>query len=143
MTAQSGDAFLIKVGDGGGSSETFTMLNGQRSGQISFSTDSVDTTTKSNNNWGSSIAGTQAMTVTVGGVRMTSDAALARLDTASKTATPINVKVVINTQGDHWQGAFRITANNLSGNQGEVITYDFTLQNTGEPRFITVSRSNS
>lgn len=131
MGAEKGKNVLLKVGDGAGS-EVFTTLGGQKSTKIQLGKETYDASDKSID-WKKLLAGKKNATVTVQGVAQWPDTTgLDRLRAVFvDDDDTVNCRLVVNTSGDYWGGAFIITSCDLDGPDSGSTEYGVTLQAAG------------
>lgn len=131
MSKEAGKKVILKVGDGGGT-EVFTALAGQSDTRLSLQGNPIDVSDKTTNNWGATIAGTLAATVTVSGYPDWPDTAgWDTLRTHFEAGTTVNCQLVVNNDGDYYQGAFSVTGFDVGGAEDGATEYSITLQAAG------------
>lgn len=135
MAQESGVLCVLMVEDPA-MAGTFVKLAGQTDTRRSLSGNPIDTSNKDDDGWGSSIAGTRNMTVTVSGVKeWPTQSVYTALENASRAGTPVNCEIVYGANGEKDAGQFYVTQNDLGGAQDGATEYSFTLQNNGQPNF--------
>lgn len=124
--SEPGKTVILKVGNGA-TSEVFTTLGGQQQTAWDGSTQSSDTTDKSNNGWQTVQVNTINGTVNVNGVAKW-DAQLKRLWTQWLARDTVNCELIMNIEGDKLSGPFSITQMQVDGNVADAVKYNITLQ---------------
>lgn len=136
MAKQAGTKVLLQVGQGDGSPETFTDLDGQQDGQIVIDLTTADITDKSNDGWTGTLSVLSGATVTVSGVTdPTANTQLDTMRTKAMNRTAGNYRMKVDNAGSYFEGSFNVTAFNETGNHTGAIEYSITLQNDGTVTF--------
>lgn len=136
MAAQKGREVLIKVGDGGDPSETFTTLAGARTVSLSFGSEVVDISAQdSTGNWRELLpaAGSKSMSLSLSGV-FVDNATDATLRTAAFAQTAGNYQFIMPNFGT-FEGPFQITGYELSGDMNDAAQFSVTFESAGEVTF--------
>ena len=139
MTAQTGKALLLKVGNGDGPPETFTSVAGLRAKQIQLNAQTVDVTNAdTSGGWRELLAAAGVRSVSVSGNGIFRDA------TSDETVRGIffnealaNWQIVIPSFGTI-AGAFQITALEYAGSYDGAVTFTITLQSSGAITFASL-----
>lgn len=135
MAKERGTQVLLKVGDGA-SPEVFTSLAGQQSTEMNINGNPIDTSDKTTNDWGTALQGIKNMTITCSGqVSWPDTAGLERLRSQMHAGNTVNCRIVLNTAGANYEGAFSITDLSITGDRDNVTSYSLTLQNAAEPTY--------
>ena len=134
-TGYSGRLVLVKLGDGE-DPEVFTTIAALRDTTISFSEQTVDTTTKDDGGARSLLSGSilKSMSVSGSGV-FTDDADKQALFAALTAGTHDNYEIEVvdsaTSGGATYTAAFRITSLEFSGEFAGEAQYSFTLESDG------------
>lgn len=130
MAANSGNDFLLKVGDGA-STEAFTTLAGMRTTSMTINNALVDITTKdsSHNRTILSGGGVKSMSISADGVF--TDAAVEETLRANATANTLNNYQIEFGNGDTYEGAFLITSYQRAGSNDAEETFSVSLESSG------------
>ncbi len=131
MAKQSGVNVLLQVGQGGGSPETFTTLQGQQDGSLSLDLTTADITDKSNAGWGGTLSVLSNATVNISGVTDVADTQLDAMRTSSMNRTTGNYRLLVDANGSYYEGTFNVTAFSENGTHTGAVEYSLTLQNDG------------
>jgi TP901-1 family phage major tail protein len=136
MAGQKGRDVLLKIGDGGSPTESFTTIAGLRAKTISLNARSVDATSaESADSWRELIAGAGVKSATVSGAGVFKDAAS---DEAMRAAffnqTARNWNLVIPSFGV-LAGAFLIEALDYTGDHDGEAAFAVTLASAGPITF--------
>jgi TP901-1 family phage major tail protein len=131
MAKAKGRDFLVKVGNGGSPTETFTTVAGMRSTSMTLNNEIVDVTDKDGDAWRKVLAGAgiQSMSIKLSGVM--SDAASAMDMQAKAFANTIHNYELVSGLGDTFAGAFQITSFERGGEYNKEETYSLTLESAG------------
>ena len=131
MAKQSGVNVLLQVGQGDGSPETFTTLQGQQDGSLSLDLTTADITDKSNAGWGGTLSVLSNATVNISGVTDVADTQLDAMRTSSMNRTTGNYRLLVDANGSYYEGTFNVTAFSETGTHTGAVEYSLTLQNDG------------
>jgi TP901-1 family phage major tail protein len=136
MAAQKGSDMLVKIGDGGSPTETFTSLAGIRTKTLAFNAEQVDITNQdSTNKWRELLAGAGIKSASLSGAGVFKDAAADETARAEFFAQAIkNYQVVIPSFGTI-EGAFQLTQLQYAGEHNGEISYELSLESAGELTF--------
>ena len=130
MSAESGELFLLKAGDGGTPTEVFTTVAGLRATDLNIGSEIIDITNKDSGGWRRQLkGGVRSVSVSGSGV-FTDDASQADVRTKALNATIDNYQVVFEN-GDAFQGAFKITSLGFGGEYNGEAVFDITLESDG------------
>lgn len=128
VEAKSGKLVLVQLGTG----VTATTIATAKQNSLTINNSVVDTTTKKENGWGSTLSGggVREMTTTLEGIYHNTeyDRTLRNygMDGTSNEYT------IINGHGDKWEGKFVITSYGVGGEMGGAETFTASLKNDGE-----------
>lgn len=129
---------LLKIGD--------TAVAGQRDCTLSMNGDSIDTTTKTNNGWKTSLQGLKSWQMTMECVNYLGDAATSQisLKQAFMNGTNIQVSMHFGT-GEVYSGEASITSLEMSGTMDDVSIASLTLEGASAltATFPTQSNNNN
>ena len=130
MGKESGKNCLFKVTTDEGVS--YTAIEGQKDTQWSGSANPVDTSDKTSDGWGSTIAGTKAATVTMSGVcNWGSDTAFQALRVAWENSEVVSGRAVFNSAGNNYEGDWSVTQFDVGGTHDGATEYNITVSNAG------------
>jgi TP901-1 family phage major tail protein len=132
MAAQLGSALLVKVGDGGSPTETFTSLASLRTKSLNINAEQVDiSTSDSTSKMRELLAGAGIISLSVAGDGVFSDSTPdATLRTEAFAQTQKNYQVIVPDFGT-FEGPFMLTALNYASEHNAEVTYDFSLESSG------------
>jgi TP901-1 family phage major tail protein len=131
MTAESGNAFLLKIGDGA-SPPTYSTVAGLRTTQLSIAGEMVAITNKDSGGWRELLSGAGTRTVSVAGAGVfTGSAAEARLK-ANALAGIVDDYQLSFESGDRMQGRFLLTKLDYAGDFNGERTYTLALESSGQ-----------
>lgn len=91
--AQVGKDFLMYINTGTAAEPTWTLVGGQRSGNLNQEADSIDVSHKASDGWKASKAGLRGWSLELGTLCMLSDAGIQALDQAFQTGKEVNIKL--------------------------------------------------
>ena len=130
MTAQSGSAFLLKIGDGA-SPPAYETVAGLRTTQMSINGDSVVVTHKGSGGWRELLsgAGTRSVSVSAGGIFLGSDAE-ARVQGHALAGT-IDTYELSFEDGARLRGRFLVQRLDFSGDFNGERNYTIQLESSG------------
>ena len=130
MPAESGSAFLLKVGDGS-ATPVFSTVAGLRATQLSIAGELVAITSKDSGGWRELLSGAGTRSVSVAGSGVfTGSAAEARLK-ASALAGRLDDYRLSFESGESMQGRFLLTRLDYSGDFNGERTYTLALESSG------------
>ena len=138
MAKQLGRAFLLKIGDGGGS-EVFTTLAGINSKSLTINNSAIDVTTPDATTPGgalfaASLNGLKSFSASGDGIFF-DETAEARMNTVAMAAdASANFEIVVPDFGTY-AGNFRVTSFELGGETEGAVTFSFSLESNGEVTF--------
>lgn len=138
MAKQLGRAFLLKIGDGGGS-EVFTTLAGINSKSLTINNSAIDVTTPDATTPGgalfaASLNGLKSFSASGDGIFL-DETAEARMNTVAMAAdASANFEIVVPDFGTY-AGNFRVTSFELGGETEGAVTFSFSLESNGEVTF--------
>lgn len=127
---KKGRNLLLKEGDGL-SPESFVTVAGLRPTSISIDGEAVDISHKGSAGWRELLedGGTVSLSITAGGVYLTTDATQQNLRDRALAKTIHNYQL---DDGDEvFEGAFQITSFELSGGHDEEQQFSVTLESSG------------
>jgi len=134
MAANSGNDFVLKVGDGA-TIEAFTTLAGMTSTGMTINNNAVDVTTKDSSHARTLLSngGVKSMSITASGVF--TDAAVEETLRSYATANTTNNYEIVFGNGDKYAGAFLITSYGRTGDTDAAETFDVSLESSGALTF--------
>lgn len=125
MSAILGRNFIIKLATGNAAG---VAVAGQKTGSISMSGDTVETTVKGDGAAKTYLGNQYSWTVTLSGVYdLTDGGTLAGYLTVG---TLVNVSCFVG-ETEEYKGTGIVTSISAAGDQADVMTYDMTIQGTG------------
>lgn len=131
-----GIKFLIMVNIGTSGTPTYSVIGGQRGATLNRTADEIDTSSKDNNGWGSSLAGLRKWSIEGDGLLYDSDAALTKLEDAFGMGDEI--KVALTTPwGAKYEGSAYITDLSIEAPDDAAATIKYTLSGNGELKLVT------
>jgi TP901-1 family phage major tail protein len=130
MAVESGQAFLLKMGDGG-NPETFRTVAGLRTTQLSIASDPVVVTNKGSAGWRELLpaGGVKAVSISGAGV-FTGSAAEASLKGAALSGQVGRFEVSFEG-GERLTGAFQVVRLDYAGDFNGERTYTLALESSG------------
>lgn len=138
MGKESGKKVILKV-EKDTSPNEFLALEGQKDTRLSLQGNQIDTSDKTTNNWGSTIAGTINATVSVSGYPVWgAEIGWEILRAAFEAGNTVTCQVALNETGDYYQGDFAITGFDIGGANDGATEYNITLQNSGALTFTVI-----
>jgi TP901-1 family phage major tail protein len=130
MAAESGSAFLLKIGDGK-PSPTFATVAGMRTTQLSIAGEVVAITNKGSGGWRELLSGAGTRSVSVAGSGVfTGSTAEARLKANALAGTLDDYQLSFES-GETMQGRFLLTKLDYSGDFNGERTYTLALESSG------------
>jgi TP901-1 family phage major tail protein len=130
MAAESGSAFLLKVGDGQ-ATPNFSTVAGLRTTQLSIAGEIVTITNKDSGGWRELLSGAGTRSVSVAGSGVfTGSAAEARLKTNALAGLIDDYQLSFES-GARMQGRFLLTKLDYSGDFNGERTYTLALESSG------------
>lgn len=137
MTAQKGALLLLKVGDGGTPTETFTTVAGMRSTRMILNQQLVDSTHKQSGAWRALLAEAGIRSISLTGNGIFTDSAAEETVRAIAFAGLINNFRLQFGNGDMLEGAFQITSYERAGDYDGEENFQLTLESAGTITFTT------
>ena len=136
MSAQKGKDLLVKISDGAGG---FTTVAGLRTRRLAFNAETVDVThAESANRWRELLDGAGVKRASVTGRGLFKDAATdASMRQTFFDGTILTYQIVIPDFG-FVQGPFQLTNLEFAGEHNGEVTYDLTIESTGELTFAAI-----
>lgn len=130
MAAEKGSAFLLKIGDGGGT-PAFSTVAGMRTTQMSVNGEAVNITSKDSGGWRELLSGAGVRSVSVSGSGIfTGTAAEARLK-SNALAGLIDDYELSFESGERMRGRFLVTRLDYSGDFNGERAYALSLESSG------------
>ena len=131
MPAESGSAFLLKVGDGT-PAPTYSTVAGLRTTQLSIAGELVTITNKDSGGWRELLSGAGTRSVSVAGSGVfTGSAAEARLKNNVLAGTLDDYQLSFES-GETMQGRFLLTKLDYSGDFNGERAYTLALESSGQ-----------
>lgn len=138
MTAQKGSLLLLKVGNGGSPTETFTTIGGLRTTSFSHNNQAVDTTNKDSGAWRQLLDGAGTRSISISGNGVFTDTAAEETVRGFAMNNQIKNYQMTFGNGDSMVGAFQITSYQRMGNYNGEETYALTLASAGTVTFTAI-----
>lgn len=130
MAAEKGSAFLLKIGDGGGT-PVFSTVAGMRTTQLAINGEAVNVTSKDSGGWRELLSGAGVRSVSVSGSGIfTGSAAETRLK-ANALAGLIDDYELSFESGERMRGRFLVTRLDYSGDFNGERAYALSLESSG------------
>lgn len=136
MTAQKGSLVLLKIGNGGTPSETFTTVGGLRTTSFTHNNQTVDTTNKQSGAWRELLDGAGTRSVSISGSGIFTDSAAEETLRGYAMANSIHNFELTFGNGDTLAGPFQITSYQRAGSYNDAETYSITLASAGQVSFV-------
>jgi TP901-1 family phage major tail protein len=134
LAAVRGGTALVLTTDGTGTAvEAFETVAGLRSTSFTFNAEEIDITNQDSAQWKQVLSGAGIKSVTVSGSGIfKDDYSFAKARTIALAQTLKNWRVCVNTNGDYWQGCFKITSMEQAGDYNNESSYSLSLAGSGE-----------
>lgn len=130
MAAEKGSAFLLKVGDGGGT-PTFATVAGLRTTQLSINGEMVAITNKGSGGWRELLGGAGVRSVSVSGSGVfTGSAAEARVKASALSGVLDDYRLSFEG-GETMTGKFLVTRLDYAGDFNGERNYTLSLESSG------------
>jgi TP901-1 family phage major tail protein len=130
MAAESGLAFLLKIGDGG-SPVTYATVAGLRTTQLGINAEPVVITNKGSGGWRDLLSGAGIRTVSLSGSGVfTNSTAETRLRTRALAGVIEDYEIVFES-ADKFRGKFLVTRLDYAGDFNGERTYSISLESSG------------
>ena len=129
--AETGRAFVLKVGDGA-TSEEFTTVGGMRTTGLVMNGEMVDVTDKDSAGKRELLANAGVLSVSVSGAGVFKDSASEATIRTNASAQTIDNYEIVFASGDKFGGAFQITSLEYTGEHAGARMYSITLESSGE-----------
>lgn len=140
VAATSGGTPLVLTGDGDGTlDETFENFAGIRSKSFTLNSELIDITSQDSDQWRkvADEAGINSMSLSGSGV-VNDDRAYRRARARALSRKISNFRIIVNNDGDYFQGFFKIASLGGAGDYNAESTYDITLESSGVIAFTEV-----
>ncbi len=130
MPAEKGSAFLLKVGDGGGT-PVYSTVAGLRTTQLSINGDAIVITNKGSAGWRDLLsgAGVRSVSVSAAGV-FTGSAAETRIKNSALSGVIDDYELSFES-GEQLQGKFLVTRLDYAGDFNGERSYTLALESSG------------
>src|SRR3954471_6284196 len=130
MSAETGSAFLLKIGDGGDPPD-FATVAGMRAAQLSVNGEAVNVTTKDSGGWRELLSGAGIRSVSVAGSGIfTGSAAEARLKSNALGGLVDDYELSFES-GERMRGRFLVSRLDYSGDYNGERNYSLSLESSG------------
>lgn len=137
MSKQAGKNLILKVDVSSGSPGSFATLAGQQNTSFAGDSEIADITDKANNGWRSGLQVLHGFTIQCAGVAdFPEAAAFTKIRQAWEQQTEVTCRLILNSQGNYYEGSFSVGPFNMDGAYNDAIKYSFTLNNTGEVWYV-------
>lgn len=130
QNSEVGKDFLLKINTGTSASPTWTLIGGQRSSDLSRSAESIDTSHKGNEGWGSKKPGLRNWSIDLSGLMLRSDAGIEALEYAFLNGKEVNI-ALFYPDGSYQSGWGSITDFSLSTPHDGVAEISGTIEGNG------------
>lgn len=140
LAATEGGAVLPLTNDGDGTlEESFENFAGIRSKSFTINSELIDITSQDTDQWRklADESGISSMSLSGSGL-INDDRAYRRARTRMLTRKISNFRMIVNNDGDYYQGFFKIASLGGSGDYNAEATYDITVESSGAVSFTTV-----
>lgn len=140
LALTAGGAALVLTGDGDGTlDESFENFAGIRSKSFTLNNEMIDITSQDSDQWRkiADEAGIKSMSLSGNGV-FNDDRAFKRARTRALTGKISNFRLIVNSDGDYFQGFFKIASLGGGGDYNAESTYDVTLESSGAIAFTEI-----
>lgn len=133
VAATVGGAALPLTTNGTGTlAETFTLVGGLRTKSFSFGAEAIDITNQDSSEWKKILDGAGIRNVSISGAGVFENGTIYnQIRTAAFANTLKNLRFVVNSDGDYFSGAFKITSMELSGEYNAEATYNLAFESSG------------
>ena len=136
MAKEKGVNVLLQVSEDD-SPETFVSVAGQRDTRMQGAGNPIDTSDKTTEGWGTSLAGTRQITVTATGVANWPDTTgLDLIRSRWASGATIRAKIILNNSGAAYVFDAAITQLDIGGAFDGATEYSLTLQNSDAPDYL-------
>ncbi|MBL4801742.1 MAG: phage major tail protein, TP901-1 family [Emcibacter sp.] len=136
MAVEKGRAFLLKIGDGGGT-ETFDVVGGMRSTSLRINNETVDVTNKTSGGWRELLSGAGIRHISLSGGGIFTDSASEGLLQAKALASSVDNYEIVFESGAKFSGAFQVTSLEYSGDYNGERTYNISLESSGVVTYVS------
>lgn len=136
----AGGTPLVLTNDGTGElEESFANFAGIRSKSFTLNNEMIDITNQDSDQWRkiADQAGIRSMSISGNGV-FNDDLAFKRARSRALTGRISNFRLILNNDGDYFQGFFKIATLGGGGEYNAESTYDLTLESSGEIAFTEI-----
>ena len=130
MAAETGKAFILKVGDGA-TAETFTTVGGMRTTGLTINNEQVDITDKDSAGKRELLADAGVQTVSVSGSGVFKDSASEATIQTNCLAQTIDNYEIAFADGDKFSGGFQIASLEYTGEYNGARLYSVSLESSG------------
>ncbi len=135
MAAQKGSLLLIKIGNGGSPTETFTTVAGLRTTRMALNQQPVDCSNKDSGAWRQLLGNAGIRSISISGGGVFTDAASEESLRGYAFAGSVNNYKLYFGNGGILSGAFQVTSYERAGNHDGEETYNLTLESAGAVTF--------
>jgi len=125
-----------------GTSETWTLVGGQRNSPVSETANTIDASHKTSGGWATSVPGLKSWSINYSGLMIMSDDGLKVLDYAFRNDHQIKVKITYK-DGSYQTGWAYVTAFNNDTAHDGVATISATLSGVGAISAITPAEATT
>lgn len=130
MAAESGLAFLLKIGNGG-SPVTYSTLAGLRTTQLGINAEPVVITNKGSGGWRDLLSGAGVRTVSLSGSGVFTNSAAETRARSKALAGELDDYEIVFESSDKFRGKFLITRLDYAGDFNGERTYAVSLESSG------------
>lgn len=137
MPAESGLAFLLKIGDGG-NPVAYTTIAGLRTTQLGINAEAVVITNKGSGGWRELLSGAGVRTISLSGSGVfTNSAAETRLRGKALAGVIDDYEIVFES-AERFRGKFLVTRLDYAGDFNAERTYTVSLESSGPVTVVSV-----
>lgn len=127
--------YVLKVGNGESSSETFTTVAALTNVQLKTTNGKIDVTNKDNAGWQRQVVGMKSVQVTASFMMQTADATQSLLRTHAIADVGSRNYKIVDSDGGEWALSAVISDYTEKGTVNAAMTGDITLDSDGEVSF--------
>ena len=138
-STEGGTALALTNNGTGTLAETFTKIGGLRSDSLSINAEAIDITNHDSGEWKKILDGAGIRSVSISGSGVFEDGTVVHeVRTATMANALMNMRFVINSDGDYFSGSFKCTSLELSGEYNAEFAFSASFESSGTVSFTTV-----
>lgn len=135
MAAKGGKEMLLKIGNGAGT-EVFTAVGGIRSKSMTLNAEAIDITSQDSDEWRTLLDGAGVKSVSLSGSGVfVDDTVIDQIRTDMVANTMRNCQLIEDASGAKWQGKFKFTSFERSGEYNGEQQWSISMESSGEIEF--------